>query len=214
MRKSPQPLRPDGFSLIELMVVVAILSVLVSIAAVSYHLFVTKARVVEGEIVIREVERLEHLYHASNHTYTDNLTNLNFAIAGGLRYYTPEVRMGNTATGVNYSGPRAAQPGLIRGWMAFDELQGRFCPDRPRLRHRSDLFRQREILGEFDRNDLRRGRKYFPERRAVRRQRARVVWFREFLAMPRMWSRHCPSARVESSPAALSVHLPSLLTPK
>jgi type IV pilus assembly protein PilE len=131
MRKSSQPLRPDGFSLIELMVVVAILSVLVSIAAVSYHLFVTKARVVEGEIVIREVERLEHLYHASNHTYTDNLTDLNFAIAGGLRYYTPEVRMGNTATGVNYQVRALPNRGSsVDGWLLTSYKDGSIRIDR------------------------------------------------------------------------------------
>ena len=38
---------PDGFTLIELMIVVAILGILVSVATVSYNYFVTKAKTVE-----------------------------------------------------------------------------------------------------------------------------------------------------------------------
>ena len=75
---------PDGFTMIELMVVVAILGILVSTATVSYNHFVIKAKAVEGEIVVHEVERLEHLYHASNHTYTDSLADLGFAMIGTL----------------------------------------------------------------------------------------------------------------------------------
>jgi prepilin-type N-terminal cleavage/methylation domain-containing protein len=47
-----------GFTLIELMIVVAILGVLVSVATVSYNHFVIKAKAVEGEIVVHEIERL------------------------------------------------------------------------------------------------------------------------------------------------------------
>jgi type IV pilus assembly protein PilE len=131
MRKRSRPLRCDGFSLIELLIVVAILSVLVSIATASYQLFVTKARGVEGEIVIHEVDRLEHLYYASNHAYTDNLTDLGFAIAGALRYYTPEVRMGNAASGVNYQVRALPRQGSsVDGWLLTSYKDGSLRIDR------------------------------------------------------------------------------------
>jgi prepilin-type N-terminal cleavage/methylation domain-containing protein len=66
--RHPRVQSPDGFTLIELMVVVAILGILVSAATVSYNHFVIKAKTVEGEIVVHEVERLEDLYHASKHS--------------------------------------------------------------------------------------------------------------------------------------------------
>jgi len=93
---------PDGFTLIELMLVVAILGILVSVAIVSYKHFVIKAKTVEGEIVVHEVERLEDLYHASNEAYTDSFTALGFAMTGTLKYYTSEVRMGSATDKISY----------------------------------------------------------------------------------------------------------------
>ena len=102
MDQPPRLRSPGGFTLIELMIVVAILGVLVSIATVMYNHFVIKAKAVEGEIVIHEIERLESLYHASNHVYTDSFTDLGFAMAGTLKYYIPEVRMGSATDKISY----------------------------------------------------------------------------------------------------------------
>lgn len=91
-----------GFTLIELMIVVAILGVLVSVATVSYNHFVIKAKAVEGEIVVHEVERLESVYHVSNHAYTDSFADLGLSTTGTLKYYTPEVRIGSATDKMNY----------------------------------------------------------------------------------------------------------------
>ena len=100
--RHPRLQSPDGFTLIELMIVVAILGILVSVATVSYNHFVIKAKTVEGEIVVHEVARLEYLYHASNHAYTDSFTDLGFVMTGTMKYYTPEVRMGSATDKVSY----------------------------------------------------------------------------------------------------------------
>jgi type IV pilus assembly protein PilE len=92
----------DGFTLIELMIVVAILGILVSVATVSYNHFVIKAKTVEGEIVVHEVDRLEQVYHASKEAYTDSFADLGFTMAGTLKYYTPEVRMGSATDKISY----------------------------------------------------------------------------------------------------------------
>lgn len=102
MHRYPRPQGPDGFTMIELMIVVAILGILVSVATVSYNHFVIKAKTVEGEIVVHEVERLEDLYHVPNQTYTDSFADLGFAMAGTLKYYTPEVRMGFATDKISY----------------------------------------------------------------------------------------------------------------
>ena len=102
MYRHPRLPSPDGFTLIELMIVAAILGILVSVATVSYNHFVIKAKAVEGEIVVYEVERLEDLYHASNDAYTDSLADLGFAMTGTLKYYTPEVRMGSATDKLSY----------------------------------------------------------------------------------------------------------------
>jgi Tfp pilus assembly protein PilE len=88
--------------LIELMIVVAILGVLVSVATVSYNHFVTKAKAVEGELVVHEVDRLESAYYVAHQAYTDSFTNLGLSMTGTLKYYTPEVRMGFVADKMSY----------------------------------------------------------------------------------------------------------------
>ncbi len=102
MYRHPRLQSPDGFTLIELMTVVAILGILVSVATVSYNQFVIKAKTVEGEIVVHEVERLEYLYHASNEAYTTSFADLGFAMTGALKYYTAEVRMGSATDSMSY----------------------------------------------------------------------------------------------------------------
>jgi Tfp pilus assembly protein PilE len=97
------------------MIVVAILGILVSVATVSYNHFVTKAKNVEGEIVVHEVERLESLYHASKETYTDSLADLGFAMTG--KYYTPEVRTGSASDKMSYQ--VRALPGMTSGTDAW-----------------------------------------------------------------------------------------------
>jgi type IV pilus assembly protein PilE len=102
MYRHPRLQSLDGFTLIELMVVVAILGILVSVATVSYNYFVIKAMTVEGEIVFHEVERLESLYYASNEAYTDSFADLGFAMAGTLKYYTAGVRLGLATDKMSY----------------------------------------------------------------------------------------------------------------
>jgi prepilin-type N-terminal cleavage/methylation domain-containing protein len=93
---------PGGFTLIEVMIVVAILGVLVSMATVSYNHFVTKAKAVEGELMIHEVDRLESVYHVSNHAYSDSFADLGLSMTGTLKYYTPEVRIGFATDKMSY----------------------------------------------------------------------------------------------------------------
>ena len=72
------------------------------VATVSYNHFVTKAKSVEGELVVHEVGRLESVYHVSNHAYTDSFANLGLPMTGTLKYYTPEVRMGSATDKMSY----------------------------------------------------------------------------------------------------------------
>jgi len=100
--RHPRLQSPGGFTLIELMIVVAILGVLVSLATFSYNHFVIKAKAVEGELVVYEVDRLESAYYVANQAFTDSFTNLGFPMAGTLKYYTPEVRMGSATDKMTY----------------------------------------------------------------------------------------------------------------
>jgi type IV pilus assembly protein PilE len=122
---------PEGFTLIELMIVVAILGILVSVATVSYNHFVIKAKAVEGEIVVHEVERLEQLYHTSKEAYTDSLVDLGFSTTGTLKYYMPEVRIGSPTDKMSYQ-VRAlpATASAIDAWLLTSYRDGSVQVDR------------------------------------------------------------------------------------
>ncbi|MDZ4732102.1 MAG: prepilin-type N-terminal cleavage/methylation domain-containing protein [Nitrospirota bacterium] len=102
MYRHPRLQSPGGFTLIELMIVVAILGILVSVATVSYNHFVIKAQAVEGEMVVHEVDRLEALYHVSHDVYTDSFADMGFAMAGTLKFYAAEVRIGSSTDKISY----------------------------------------------------------------------------------------------------------------
>jgi prepilin-type N-terminal cleavage/methylation domain-containing protein len=100
--QSEQMRSSQGFTLIEVMIVVGILGVLVSLATVSYGHFMTKAKAVEGELIVHEIERLQSLHRSIHHSYTDNFADLGFSMAGTFKYYLPELRVGADSTGINY----------------------------------------------------------------------------------------------------------------
>ena len=73
-----------GFSLIELMVVVAILGIIAVIAFPSYQDSVRKGKRADGESLLLEIAARQgrHLY--TNGTYSTDLTDLNFPSANNV----------------------------------------------------------------------------------------------------------------------------------
>lgn len=84
-----------GFTLIELMVVMAIVGILAGLAMASYRHFTGKAIAVEAEVALAEVSRLEQLHHANHGVYSDNLSAIGFSPKPPLRYYQVVVQVQN-----------------------------------------------------------------------------------------------------------------------
>ncbi len=82
-----------GFTLLELMIVVVILSILAAIAYPSYRDQVLQARRVDGKSAVLEVAMAEERHYTKNKTYSGTLNDLsiNSALKGGKStegYYT------------------------------------------------------------------------------------------------------------------------------
>lgn len=108
-----------GFTLVELIVVVAIISVLTAMLAPRYILYVENSRVVTDEVYIRQVARgLEVLSAANNDVYSTPVT-VTFDAVGKIQ--------GSSATGSNAAATEAAvDAGLAE---LFPEAEQRFKSD-------------------------------------------------------------------------------------
>lgn len=63
--------RNKGFSLIEIMIVIVIISILTSLAAVSYRAYIVKARRAAVQEELLSLQQKMEEYYTLNHTYND-----------------------------------------------------------------------------------------------------------------------------------------------
>ncbi len=121
----------DGFTLIELMTVMCIIGILVGVSIVVYSRSIERAKAVEGEMAVREIDRLQATYYAQHHQYTDNLNLLGFSLSGGLKYHTLNVSVGAENNPVRYAvvaTPTERQ--ATEGWVLRRYLDGSITMDR------------------------------------------------------------------------------------
>ncbi len=73
-----------GITLLELMIVVVIISILTAIAYPNYREYVTRAKRTEAKAALLQIATNQERFYLQNNTYTTNMTNLGFPVAGGF----------------------------------------------------------------------------------------------------------------------------------
>jgi len=84
----PRPVfRNHGFTLIELSIVLAVISILSALSIVVYAHFLKKARRVEAQRVLSDLTKQEEAYFVAHDEYTDNLDLLGLPTLGFQKLY-------------------------------------------------------------------------------------------------------------------------------
>lgn len=99
--------RLAGFTLLELLIAVAILGILASIAIPSYQSYIRKSRRADAIVALSRIQLAEEKWRA-NHTTYDSLANIGVASTSDQAYYTLDVA---SATGTGYTATATAASG-------------------------------------------------------------------------------------------------------
>jgi|SRR5579884_1566846 len=76
---------PHGVTLLELVVAAGIVAILAGLALITYPTYVQRAKTVEAEVSLREIDRLERLYFQDHGRYASDLAELGFPFV--LKHY-------------------------------------------------------------------------------------------------------------------------------
>jgi len=102
MATVPYYRQTQAFTLTELLVVVAIVSILAACAAVLCPHYVERAKTVEAEIAIAEVKRLETDFFARTGTFSSDLNQIGYQPVPPLKYHTVFVQVEKSPRGWSY----------------------------------------------------------------------------------------------------------------
>ncbi|MGE4519884.1 MAG: type IV pilin protein [Desulfobacteraceae bacterium] len=97
--------KSKGFTLIELMIVVAIIGILAAIAIPNFMNYQCKAKQSEAKSMLGNIRTLQEVYFAEESTYTENNTLLGFNMTETAKTYkTVDISSNGTNFGAEVSG--------------------------------------------------------------------------------------------------------------
>lgn len=99
-----RPARTAGFTLIELMIAVVVVSILLAIAIPSYETYVQKSRRTDAKTALLDLASREQRYFSVNNAFTTSPQDLGYGAAGS----TFPMNVGSGYYSVNVSVPAAA----------------------------------------------------------------------------------------------------------
>jgi type IV pilus assembly protein PilA len=108
-------LSQEGFTLVELMVVVAIVGILVAVAIPQYQKYQSRARQTEAKIALGGVFTAEQSFSVENSSYTSCLASIGVASTGNQTYYSVGFVGGGTGD-TTKCGPGAGAACQAIGW--------------------------------------------------------------------------------------------------
>lgn len=114
----------DAFTLVEMIVAVAIVSLLAAIAIPGYQKFVGKSRQAEAKIALGAIYMAEKAFEAENQSFTACLKTAGYEPVGSTRYYL----IGSNSVGETTCGPQGTMSCELRGWDSGGNPVGGMCP--------------------------------------------------------------------------------------
>lgn len=121
----------SGFTLLDLMLSVAILGLLAALAVPLHLDSVKKAKEVEGQAAVAEVLRLEQLHYGNTGTYTANLQELGFNLYSALQYSELFIRVQQDTRGWGYLAVAMPLSGDGNGWAVARYPGAQAAPSSP-----------------------------------------------------------------------------------
>ena len=123
-----------GFTLTDIMICLALLSILLSLAIPVHLAAVERAKAVEATEVLSEVVRLEHLYYVDKTAYTASLQDLGFQLTSSLKYTELFIEAHQDAKGWSYMAfatPLHGKAPDAGGWAVVQHADGAFQASMP-----------------------------------------------------------------------------------
>lgn len=129
MRSQTTQLRSQqGFSLIELMVVVGIIGILAAIAVPNFQRFQAKSRQSEAKANLGGLYTAQKAFYAEWNRYFGPFRHIGFSPEGNLRYRVGFTQGGEMPGGIGYTGPGCPDGGACSASQGGPFASNTYCP--------------------------------------------------------------------------------------